>query len=93
LNKSIFFIFSIETVETATGHSFHWYSQSDRRTLKISTSPSFGSNFWDARVCPLIVDTSHLQPQSDNLHNIHRKQNRVKQKDGIKLSCNSIENK
>jgi hypothetical protein len=42
-----------------------------------------------ALVCLLL--TPHLQPQSDDLHDIDRKQHGVKKKYGIKLSCDAVE--
>jgi hypothetical protein len=44
-----------------------------------------------ARACLLAVDASHLQPQSDDLHDVDRKQHGVKKKHGIKLSCDTLE--
>ena len=43
------------------------------------------------RPCLLAVDASHLQPKPDDLCDVDRKQHGVKKKDGIKLSCDAVE--
>ena len=70
------------------GASIIHYGEDPRREVRGALSRAVALS---ARACLLAVDASHLQPQSDDLHDVDRKQHGVKKKHGIKLSCDAVE--
>src|SRR5262249_40357287 len=55
-----------------------------RAALSCAVAPPAGAGL-------LAVDASHLQPQPDDLCDVDRKQHGAKEKHGIKLSCDAVE--